>query len=285
MGPFLYLWYSVMNEYGPEDDLRGSLLKCLFEQFTLEPFCIAMYIVYDGVVCRRGFRPTVRKLATDVWPLWIKNAIFWLPANFANYYIGTPDMRVLFANLCSLFWNIYFSIKINALRIAAANAATAGHTASTLPLFSKASPNQTTASSPQSRPRDRQQQQQKQQQPPPLQQQQQKHHQQKQVLLEHDSWLPPQPPPLVPPLSQAAQQHHQWRSPPHQQEQQQEQQLPDPPPASSGRFTSSAARQRSAAQQSAPGGPTPSLPPYEKSPPNAPVSSDYEYPVNRVMAL
>lgn len=102
-----------MNRFGPEDDFRGSLLKCLFEQLTLEPLCIILYIVYDGFICRRGLAETKRKLSAQFFPLWFKNAFFWLPANFANYYIGTPELRVIFANLCSLFWNIYFSGKIN----------------------------------------------------------------------------------------------------------------------------------------------------------------------------
>lgn len=113
MGPFLYLWYALMNEYAPDDDLKGSLMKCLFEQITLEPICVSMYIIYDGFVCRRGVRSVRNALNAQFFPLWVKNAIFWLPANFANYYIGTPDLRVIFANLCSLFWNIYFSSKVN----------------------------------------------------------------------------------------------------------------------------------------------------------------------------
>lgn len=113
MGPFLYLWYSLMEEYGPEDDLSGALQKSIFEQIVLEPVCISGYILYEGVVCRRNMNVTYRKLRTSIWPLWFKNAIFWMPANFSNYYIGTPDLRVLFANLCSLFWNIYFSSKVN----------------------------------------------------------------------------------------------------------------------------------------------------------------------------
>lgn len=124
MGPFLHAWYGLMNAYGPGDDLAGSLQKCVFEQLTLEPLCIVLYIVYDGVVCARGWRPTVRKIETMFLPLWFKNAIFWVPANFFNYYIGTPDLRVVFANLCSLFWNAYFSTKINKIGLAAAHPST-----------------------------------------------------------------------------------------------------------------------------------------------------------------
>lgn len=113
MGPLLYFWYSLMNEYGPEDTLTGSLQKCLFDQLTLEPLCIAVYIVYDGVLCSRGWQAIERKFSTSFASLWFKNAIFWMPANFANYYIGTPDLRVIFANLCSVFWQAYFSAKIN----------------------------------------------------------------------------------------------------------------------------------------------------------------------------
>ncbi|CAN8070173.1 unnamed protein product [Agarophyton chilense] len=113
MGPFLFVWYEAMHMYGPADDLQGSLVKCVFEQITLEPCCIIMYIVYDAIICRRGFLSARKTLASKFLPLWFKNAVFWLPANFANYYIGTPDLRVVFANLCSLFWNIYFSGNVN----------------------------------------------------------------------------------------------------------------------------------------------------------------------------
>lgn len=113
MAPFLYAWYTVMGVLVPRDDLPAALAKCVFEQFTLEPFCIVMYIVYDAVVCSRGWRAASRKIASAFFPLWVKNAVFWMPANFCNYYIATPDLRVVFANLCSLFWNAYFSSKIN----------------------------------------------------------------------------------------------------------------------------------------------------------------------------
>lgn len=113
MGPFLYLWYATMNEYGPDDDFKGALIKCLFEQITLEPICISLYMLYDGILCRQSWNSIRTTLERQFLPLWAKNAIFWLPANFANYYIGTPDLRVVFANLCSLFWNIYFSAKVN----------------------------------------------------------------------------------------------------------------------------------------------------------------------------
>lgn len=126
MGPFLYVWYTMMNAYGPDDDFSGSLQKCLFEQLTLEPICIAMYIVYDALLRRTGVAGVTSGLATTFLPLWLKNAIFWLPANFANYYIGTPDLRVAFANLCSLFWNIYFSGKVNSVKAPFGSRAKAG---------------------------------------------------------------------------------------------------------------------------------------------------------------
>ncbi len=102
-----------MNAYAPRDDAPAALAKCLFEQITLEPFCIVLYIVYDGLLCRRGWRVIVRRTRIAFFPLWFKNAVFWMPANFFNYYIATPDLRVIFSNLCSLFWNAYFSSKIN----------------------------------------------------------------------------------------------------------------------------------------------------------------------------
>ena len=45
--------------------------------------------------------------------LLIKNAMFWIPANFCNYYLATQELRVVFSNLCSFFWNVYFSSRVN----------------------------------------------------------------------------------------------------------------------------------------------------------------------------
>lgn len=115
LGPFLHLWYVVMAAFGPDDDLGGSVRKALFEQFTMEPAIIFFYIAYDGLLQRRGVRATLARTRAELPSLWVKNCIFWLPANFSNYYIGTPELRVLFSNLCSLFWNTYFTLKVNAV--------------------------------------------------------------------------------------------------------------------------------------------------------------------------
>jgi len=113
IAPFLYYWYGAMNYYAPRDDIFAALAKCIFEQLTLEPSCIILYIIYDGLLCKRDWNSIMRRTRTCFFPLWVKNAIFWMPANFTNYYIATPDLRVVFSNLCSLFWNAYFSSKIN----------------------------------------------------------------------------------------------------------------------------------------------------------------------------
>lgn len=113
MGPFLYLWYTIMHVYGPPDTLLGSIQKAIFEQITLEPLCISFYFIYDNIVLRRGMRELRRKFSVEFWFLLRKNAIFWIPANFSNYYLGTQDFRVLFANMCSFFWNVYFSSAVN----------------------------------------------------------------------------------------------------------------------------------------------------------------------------
>lgn len=115
MGPFLYLWYSAMHLYGPDDTLVGAAQKALFEQVTLEPLCISGYMVWDGAARRRPMAEVRGRLRTQFWGLLMKNAVFWVPANFSNYAAGTPDLRVLYANLCSLFWNVYFSAFVNSL--------------------------------------------------------------------------------------------------------------------------------------------------------------------------
>lgn len=113
MGPFLFAWYEMMNRIWPDVGLLQSLLKCLCEQVSLEPICIVMYLVYDGVVRGRGWGYCRKRVEKEFGGLLIKNALFWLPANFCNYYLGTQELRVVFSNLCAFFWNVYFSARVN----------------------------------------------------------------------------------------------------------------------------------------------------------------------------
>mmetsp|Transcript_8810 Transcript_8810/g.23111 ORF Transcript_8810/g.23111 Transcript_8810/m.23111 type:complete len:326 (+) Transcript_8810:42-1019(+) len=128
MGPFLYGWYSLMHKYAPGDSFLGSVSKALFEQVTLEPTCIFCYIIYDGIYTRKTRREIEHKIRTQFFGLWCKNAMFWVPGNWANYYLGTPDLRVVFANMCSFWWNTYFSVAM--AQIAATSAAESGTSAS-----------------------------------------------------------------------------------------------------------------------------------------------------------
>mmetsp|Transcript_2088 Transcript_2088/g.6237 ORF Transcript_2088/g.6237 Transcript_2088/m.6237 type:complete len:289 (-) Transcript_2088:2026-2892(-) len=113
IGPFLYFWYSLTLRYGPGDSVIGSIEKATFEQVTMEPVCILGYIIYDGVLSRKSPEAIYARCRAEFPGLWCKNAIFWVPCNFANYYMGTPDLRVVFANTCSFFWNVYFSTIVN----------------------------------------------------------------------------------------------------------------------------------------------------------------------------
>eukprot|EP00183_Erythrolobus_madagascarensis_P003151 CAMPEP_0185850064 /NCGR_PEP_ID=MMETSP1354-20130828/4341_1 /TAXON_ID=708628 /ORGANISM="Erythrolobus madagascarensis, Strain CCMP3276" /LENGTH=284 /DNA_ID=CAMNT_0028550697 /DNA_START=327 /DNA_END=1182 /DNA_ORIENTATION=+ len=110
MGPFLYGWYGLMHRYAPGDSFLGAVSKALFEQLTLEPMCIVGYMIYDGVYTRKTKREVVHKIRAQFFGLWCKNALFWVPGNWANYYLGTPNLRVVFANMCSFWWNTYFSV-------------------------------------------------------------------------------------------------------------------------------------------------------------------------------
>eukprot|EP00187_Rhodella_violacea_P018438 CAMPEP_0184734744 /NCGR_PEP_ID=MMETSP0314-20130426/61443_1 /TAXON_ID=38298 /ORGANISM="Rhodella maculata, Strain CCMP 736" /LENGTH=111 /DNA_ID=CAMNT_0027201747 /DNA_START=266 /DNA_END=601 /DNA_ORIENTATION=+ len=106
---------------GPPDTFIGSLQKAVFEQVTMEPFVMLLYYSYDAVLSRQSWAEFVLRLRGSFGSIFIRNSVFWLPANFLNYYIGTPDLRVIFANTCSFFWNTYFSTFVNRKKTAEAH--------------------------------------------------------------------------------------------------------------------------------------------------------------------
>ena len=72
-----------------------------------------MYFIYDGLVKGNNRNKIWKRIKMEFGGLLIKNAMFWIPANFCNYYLATQELRVVFSNLCSFFWNVYFSSRVN----------------------------------------------------------------------------------------------------------------------------------------------------------------------------
>lgn len=115
VGPFLHWWYELTYRYAPNNSFRWALAKAVFESVTLQPLGIALYMVYDSVVRRRSFTQLRQAAKSKFLLFWSANVIYWGPANFANYYISTQQMRVAFSNSCYILWHIYFSDHLNRL--------------------------------------------------------------------------------------------------------------------------------------------------------------------------
>ncbi|KAA8496796.1 PXMP2/4 family protein 2 [Porphyridium purpureum] len=112
-GPWLFLWYNLIAKYGPGDGLLNSLQKCVLEQLVLEPACISNYALWFHVTNRKPMRECLAWYRSEFLGLYRKNAIFWMPANFLNYFLGTGDFRVVFASVCSFFWTVFMNLLFN----------------------------------------------------------------------------------------------------------------------------------------------------------------------------
>lgn len=115
VGPFLHWWYELTYRYAPSNSFRWALAKAVFESLTLQPLGIVLHMVYDFVVRRRSYTQLRQTLKSKFLLFWSANIIYWTPANFANYYIGSQQMRVAFSNLCHVLWHVYFSEHLNSL--------------------------------------------------------------------------------------------------------------------------------------------------------------------------
>lgn len=115
VGPFLHWWYELTYRYAPGNSLRWALAKAVFESLTVQPLGIALHMVYDSVVRRRSYTHLRQVVKSKFLLFWSANVIYWTPANFANYYIGSQQMRVAFSNSCYVIWHMYFSEHLNSL--------------------------------------------------------------------------------------------------------------------------------------------------------------------------
>jgi len=124
----VHYWYNFLDQKVANPNTVKGKWNRVFRQLAVDQtvgctilnagFYIAHTIV-SAVVMGRVFplgalADTITgKLSREMWPMLINNWKLWPAANFINFSLVPPQLRVLFANFVAIFWNIYLSGSAN----------------------------------------------------------------------------------------------------------------------------------------------------------------------------
>jgi hypothetical protein len=112
--PLVFFWYEFLDFLfkGKENGPLVILLKLILDQAIFSPLFYVVYYVYIAMI--DGTLDKVpEKIAKDLIPVSIDSAKFWTIVQFVNFKFVPVNLRVLYGNLVSLGWNIYFVLREN----------------------------------------------------------------------------------------------------------------------------------------------------------------------------
>lgn len=110
VAPALHYWFGLVNRLVPAAGSKGALMRMALDQFAWAPVFIASIISLLSAVDSGGDLAKVQSALRSDWRSSITaNWQLWVPAQFVNFRFVAPQHQLLFANVTSLAWNVWFS--------------------------------------------------------------------------------------------------------------------------------------------------------------------------------
>ncbi|GMI10792.1 hypothetical protein TrRE_jg3083 [Triparma retinervis] len=123
VGPFVHYWYEVLWAVGRRLPANTpSKLTTLLQVFLDQTIGVALFFpayfyVYEACEALFAFRRPMPSVATskiraDLGSILVNQYKVWPFINFVSFSMVPEQLRVLFSNLASVFWNIYLCSQV-----------------------------------------------------------------------------------------------------------------------------------------------------------------------------
>lgn len=126
VGPFVHYWYDLLWKIGEwqEKKYGTSKVKKIWTQVFVDQtvgvalFFPAFFFVYELMEAIAGLRMPVwmtakTKMQNELFELLVVQYKIWPLTNFVNFAYVPQNLRVLFSNLVSVFWNTILCMKLS----------------------------------------------------------------------------------------------------------------------------------------------------------------------------
>jgi len=116
-GPYFHFWYELVGNFfkGMEGE-KVYLYKILADRFVATPIFFCLFYTWSALTSLPQDKWSVAVLSDidkKLAPTVVNSLFLYVPAQYYNFKYVPLLFRVLFGNLVSLIWNVYFSIKNN----------------------------------------------------------------------------------------------------------------------------------------------------------------------------
>lgn len=109
IGPFCHYWYIVLDKYLPGRTFRIIMKKLVVDQLICSTVVIGLYLGTLAILEKRTLREMKKEVLGKGLNLYQAEWLVWPPAQIINFYFLPTRFRVLFDNIISFFFDIYFS--------------------------------------------------------------------------------------------------------------------------------------------------------------------------------
>ena len=120
-GPYVHIWYKFLNIVGQKTEkrynvskLKNTILQVGLDQtlgvLVFFPLYIFVYDIFDSLLtsyCLPSWNDATEKCMKHVWGIILTQYRIFPISNMINFGVVPFELRVLWTNAVSLFWNIY----------------------------------------------------------------------------------------------------------------------------------------------------------------------------------
>ncbi|KAF2359844.1 Mpv17/PMP22 [Trinorchestia longiramus] len=98
----LYQAYKRLDAWYPGNSGPMALRKLAIDAFIITPFNLTLF--YIGMSAMERKEDLLAEWKAKLIPTFITASCFWVPANFLNFKVLPPHMRVVFVGGCQIIW-------------------------------------------------------------------------------------------------------------------------------------------------------------------------------------
>lgn len=109
IGPFCHYWYIILDKYLPGRTFQTIMKKLVVDQIVCSPVVIGLYLVTLAVLEKRTSGEMNKEVVGKGFILYQAEWLIWPPAQTINFCFLPTRFRVLFDNIISFVFDIYFS--------------------------------------------------------------------------------------------------------------------------------------------------------------------------------
>eukprot|EP01127_Copromyxa_protea_P013045 TRINITY_DN3461_c0_g1_i1.p1 TRINITY_DN3461_c0_g1~~TRINITY_DN3461_c0_g1_i1.p1 ORF type:complete len:229 (+),score=50.30 TRINITY_DN3461_c0_g1_i1:23-688(+) len=113
-GPFFHFWYQILPKLVERLSSSYKLTaQIALDRLVATPVFFLLFYTWNAITTKPmpEWVETVQKEADSKLATTVARSLFlWIPAQYYNFTSVPIQFRVLYGNLISLLWNIYFSI-------------------------------------------------------------------------------------------------------------------------------------------------------------------------------